>query len=413
MTYEWPGYFIVFMLGFFFLMGPVSYLFPPRFRNILLLALIFRFIGSLARHWVVYGFYEGGDAISYYNYGLQYAESIWSMDFSFLDPSNWRYNRWWGTQTFMFISGFVVSLIGPTIRGEFLFFSLISLCGLLFFCKSFIRNFPYADGRKYAKWVLFWPSLCFWPSSTGKDAVILFTSGLVVYGYAGKVSKIQWIWLLAGIVFAGIIRPHVAGVMIVSVAIAHWITPGHRRTALYWVEAVGIVVLSILVVRYGFSNLGLEDYDLDSVREYVEYVSDHSMQGGSKIQTPGLSLTGIPLGFVNILLRPFPWELGNPLVAAAAMEMLAFWILVVYRRRRIAKVMMEWRSNRLLRLAIPLTLLYVTMLGVAVGNLGIIARQRIHIMPLLLIWLEALPQEAKTQQPRGMSRAPLPQRTIA
>lgn len=247
-------------------------------------------------------------------------------------------------------------------------------------------------------WVLLWPSLWFWSSSVGKDALILFTSGLVVYGYCGKDEKIQWIPLLIGLTMAALIRPHVAGVMVVSVAIAHWITPGKRWTGGHWVQGFGIIAITILVVQYGFSNLGIEDIDVDSIKEYVEYVSGQSAQGGSEIEAPGLSVTGIPLAFVNILFRPFPWEVSNPLVAAASLEMTIFWIVIWSRRKRIRQVIGRWRYNRMLRLALPLTLLYILMLGLAVSNLGIIARQRIHIMPLLFIWLEALPAAAAVRQ---------------
>jgi len=36
-------------------------------------------------------------------------------------------------------------------------------------------------------------------------------------------------------------------------------------------------------------------------------------------------------------------------------------------------------------------LLYSLMLGVAIGNMGILVRQRIQIIPLLLLWLEVIP----------------------
>jgi len=46
------------------------------------------------------------------------------------------------------------------------------------------------------------------------------------------------------------------------------------------------------------------------------------------------------------------------------------------------------------------------MLGVAVGNLGIIARQRVHIMPLLFIWLEAVPQTVLIRRLRFIRQLP-------
>jgi len=166
-----------------------------------MIAFLIRVGGVLLRHWVIYGFYEGGDATGYYRYGLYYAEFMRKFDFSFLQHIQEQYGRWWGTGAVTMISSFVLSLIGPTQRGEFLIFSMLSLSGLLLFCKAFQRNFPNSDLRKYARWILLWPSLWFWTCSVGKDSVILFTTGLVVYGYTGKGKKVHWISMLLGKTF--------------------------------------------------------------------------------------------------------------------------------------------------------------------------------------------------------------------
>jgi hypothetical protein len=156
------------------------------------------------------------------------------------------------------------------------------------------------------------------------------------------------------------------------------------------------------------------ELDIDDVRDYIGSANTRSTRGGSAIQTPGLSVTGLPLAVVNILFRPFPWEAGSILSAAACMEMSLFWVMVVIRRRRILQTILQWRSIKLLRVAVPLTVLYVVLLGLAIGNLGIIARQRIHVMPLLLIWLEALPvsvlqrRKAASMQPIGGLRVAVP-----
>jgi hypothetical protein len=316
---------------------------------------------------------------------------IWNLNLSFLfDPAYWEYSRWWGTQFIMFVSGCVLSVIGPSKRGEFLFFSFVSLLGLLLFCKTFQKQYPKSALLGYARLLLLWPSLWFWPSAVGKDALILLATGLLVYGYASQELKMKWVPMAIGVILASLIRPHVAGVMMVAVAIAHWMSPGKRWTALHVINGFVLLVVMAVVVRQGFSNLGLED--VDELRTYIATVSHQSTQGGSAIGTPSVSVLGIPFAFVNIMFRPFPWEAGSGLSIAASAEMVLFWGMVFYRRQRVMALLSQWRTRKLFRLAIPLTLLYIVMLGMAVGNLGIIARQRIHILPLLFLWLEALPQ---------------------
>ena len=400
MGYEWVGFLIVLLSGLFLIMGPIATFFPRKVAQLLGAGMVMRGFGSLIRYTVIYQLYGHGDAEQYFKAGLYYSDLIWQYDFSFFHGPLWGGN-WWGTQMVMFISGFVIALIGPTQKGEFLFFAILSLIGLLLFAKAFQRNYPQSDLKGYLKWLLFWPSLWFWPSSVGKDALMLLSTALLVYGYtAKKEGKISWIILGMSFVLAAVIRPHVAGVMVVSLAIAHWLSPSRKWGSVHIWQGLLILLLLALVLRQGFSDLGLDQVDVESLRDYVDLQAKRSAEGGSAISAGGGTLTAIPIGVVNVLFRPFPWEAGSPLLAAASLEMVVFWAIFFKRRHRIFLVMKEWRSNRLLCLIVPLTILYVVMLGLAMGNLGIIARQRIHILPMLFVWLEARPMAVPVYESR-------------
>jgi hypothetical protein len=400
--YDWFGFILVFVFGLIICVAAVSSQFPKRVRQILMFGFIVHAFGSIVRFIVLYGYYDGGDAGRYYRYGLKYARMLWSLDFSIFEPAHMELSRWWGTQTTMWISGLVITFIGPSKTGGFLFFGILAFIALALFCKVFEKNFPNSDLKKYMAWLLFWPSLWFWPSSIGKDALVLLATALVIYGFTRKTSGIKWGSLVLGIALAGIIRPQVAGILIVSVGVAHWISPGRQWGAVHYFQGLLLLIVLSLVVRHGLSSVGIEEFDIDDFQGYVEHVSQQSSVGGSAIGTPGFTALGIPLAIVNILFRPFPWESGNPLSAAASLEMVVFWSLIFLRRRRIIALAAQWRTHKLLRLAVPLTFLYVIALGMAAGNLGIIARQRIHVMPLLFIWLEAIP----VQLDRKIKRSP-------
>jgi hypothetical protein len=389
--YDWIGFFIVLIVALVITAGPIAHRFPKRLEGILIVGLLAHAAGSIVRYMVLYLVYDGGDAGRYYRMGLTYAEFLWRLDFTFLDPYYWEYAKLLGTQATIFISSFVLTFIGPTIRGEFLAFALLSFFGLILFCKAFYTNFPQSDLVSYARFLLLWPSLWFWPGSVGKDSLILLATALVVYGYSVKRTRVQWFTLILGLTLAGLVRPPVAGIMVVSLAIAHWISPWKKWTAAHFIQGVLILVLLGTVLTRVMGSMGMEEIDMDSLKTYVEKMNTKSTGGGSHIGAPSMGITGVPVAIINILFRPFPWEATSIFAAAASAELLLFWTLIFIRRKRVIALAVQWRTTRLLRLGVPLTILYVVALGMAAGNLGLIARQRIHILPLLLIWLEARP----------------------
>jgi hypothetical protein len=123
-----------------------------------------------------------------------------------------------------------------------------------------------------------------------------------------------------------------------------------------------------------------------------------------------VSLAGIPLALVNIMLRPFLFEAHNFMALLTALEITAFWMIVWVRRKTFVYAIRNWRHDRLLRVAIPFVLFYSIALGMAVNNMGLIARQRIFIFPFLFLLIEAVPRVQ-----RAVSRAPVsaPQRVGA
>jgi len=343
--------------------------------------------------------YRLGDAIGYYSGGVKYSKMIWDLDFSFLTPA-YGDTRMWGTPMMKYISGFLITVIGPTMRGEFLLFSFLSLVGLCLIIRTYAGNYSNQGLKEYALLLLVWPSLVYWPSSVGKDALVLLGTGIVIYAYASRPGRIRWVTLLFGLALTSLIRPHVSGVLIVSIAAAHWLAGVRHWNVGRVVQGIMILLLGILLLYKGFSDLKI-DADFEGIEEFVEERSFHSTQGGGAVETPGLGVSQFPLAIVNVLFRPFPWEAGTPTYAAAFLDMYAFWFLAIYRRRRVMELLKEWRSHQLLRMAIPFVLLYIMMLGVAVGNLGIIARQRIMVMPFLFLFLYAVPSKTAHQQPES------------
>lgn len=402
--YNWVGFLVVASLAWLvtaiFVQRRTAW--SRRAKQIILLGVFLRIVGAYARYEVFFQLYDGGgDATGYYVAGLEYARSIRDFEFGILlDRSLWWVGKWWGTQFVRFVSGFVITLIGPTMRGEFLVFSLFAFAGLMFFTRAFNHTFPWVPHWRYLAWILLWPSLWFWPASVGKEAFVLLCIGLAVAGHVGSGRSPNWGLFGLGVGLAFCVRPHVAAVLVGAALASNWLTTRQLRTPADVVRLVAVAVLSLVVGLSALQRMGIEQVDLEGVQEFMEHRADLTTTGGSAIGTSGGGLADAPMAFVNILFRPFPWEAHHPLALFASLEMVLFWLLVWRRRKALRGVLKDWRKSRLLTFSLVFALGYILMIGLVFHNLGIIARQRVLVFPFLFLLLEATPWPER-QRPTG------------
>jgi hypothetical protein len=362
--------------------------------RLLLLALFLRIVGSTVRLEVLQRFYRGvGDAVAYYQTGLQLSGSLAGARLSVLSRSYWVVpgTTWWGTEFLNHLSAIVLSVIGPTMRGEFLTFALMSFLGLYLIVAAFRSVGGTERGATFAAWIWCWPSLWFWPASVGKEAVLILGIGLLTFGYAGDGRRFRWLPLVAGFGLTFAIRPHVAAVLALSVLAAYWLGSWTRFTLRRFTESLVALAIAIAALQGMAHQFGLDLTDAEGVQEFVEFRSGQTERGGSNIGPAPSGLAGISMAFVNIWMRPFPWDVHNATALVAAAEVLFFWGLVWYRRGAVLLALKHWRQHRLLRFAVPLLLAYTLMIGLTFSNLGIIARQRTPVSPFMLMLVLAAP----------------------
>ena len=355
-----------------------------RLGQLLFLGLCLRIIGSTLRLEVIERAYGGGsDAKNYMYYGKLYAERIADFDLSFfLGDDQLADSRWWGTQFVRNVTAVVIFFIGDNIRAAFLIFSCFSFLGLYFIIEAFGNACGRDHRSEYARWALFWPSLWFWPSSVGKEALLTLGLGLFIWGYVGRRGTMEWRALLGGLFIAFAIRPHVAMIFALSLAVAEFLRQGPRGTRGKLVTGLAVAVLLAISVRTGLSQLGLADADLEGIEEFFEHRSFSTEQGGSRIYRARGPLA-IPVAFMNVFLRPFPWEATGIQILSGA-EIWFFWGMLFSYRRGLGAVKRIWRTNRFTVLAAPLGMSLAMLYGLAFANLGIIARQRVLVLPFVV-----------------------------
>ena len=378
--------------------------------TMVVLAFVAKVIGAGVRYHFVRNVYHSGDAFGYYRVGMEFANQ-WRAG----NPPSLSGNRGEGTQVMEAIAGFVFAGFKPDFLGGFILFATLSFFGQLGIYAAFRRWAPSHQLKPFALLAFFLPSYVFWPSSIGKEAVILLGLGLATYSIARCLERYELRWLLAtGAVLAGIgsLRIHIAALIIASLfATAIIAKPraerglGLRRLAVIGgLLAIGLVAVSAFQSRFGTDLLSIQDVDA-----FSDQVADRTTTGNIIPGDPVSSPADIPEALILVLFRPFLWEAREIQIALSALETTFLIGLVLWKLPAMFRNRTKWRSHPLA----VFSTVYVVAFSIAfsvVRNLGIIARQRTQVLVFLIIVVIALGWEEPTARQRRptsqLARAP-------
>jgi hypothetical protein len=364
----------------------------PVLARLLWWALGLKMVASLVQYAVVFDVYDGtADAAMYHQKGSEIARHVRDGAFGEIGEVTWEAS---GTAFIQTLTGFLYSVTGPTSIGGFLVYSWFGFWGLYLLHRAFVRACPEGDHRRYGRLVLLLPSLLFWPSSIGKEAWMCLGLGITAYGAARLLTHARGglFALAGGTTMLFLVRPHVAVLALVATFAAYLLkrTPqGSSILAPIGKLAVTVLLGIGLVVGIGQMQafLGVDRFDHDAVQITLEDVTDRTSEGGSQFSgrsTTDLNPSRFPEAFVNVMFRPFPWQVNNLQALVAATESLFLAGLFLVSWRRVAGSMRSVLHTPYVVLCCTYTVLFVYGFS-AFSNAGILVRQRVQVLPFVLV----------------------------
>ena len=370
----------------------------PAIFALLVTALFVKLLGSIIRHYVAFTVYEGvADAAGYHDWGVRIADRFHSGEFATgLDTLT-------GTDFIRFLTGLVYTAIGPSQLGGFLVFSWLGFLGLFFFYRAFTIAVPEGRSWSYAKLVFFLPSLLYWPSSIGKEAWMMFSLGIAAYGAARLLTGRHFralVPVVLGLWCASLVRPHVAGLVGLALAAAYLLRrpdSSSRRLAPFikvLTLAILVVGAAVLVVRTD-RFLRSSNFETSDVTSVLEGVSERTQQGGSRFAPSILeSPLRAPVAGVTVLFRPLLPDARSIPALASAMEGTFLLLLTLFRIRWALTALGSMRRQPYVAFAIAYGLMFVVAFS-SVANFGLLARERVQLLPLFLVLLVIPPPDLR------------------
>jgi hypothetical protein len=310
----------------------------------------------------------GGDASGYFRMSLHP-----DIDFAF------------GTYGVCFVVSFLSQGMGLSFLGCSLVFQLFGFIGLLAFDAA-LREVTWDKSRNIrllATLIVFLPSVSFWSSGLGKDALSFCAMGLALW--AALRLKQRWWLLTIAVLLMLLVRPHMAGMLGLGLAGSFVL---QRGIPLPQRVVLGGIALSaaLFLVPLGLNYAGVgEDAGAEDVMQYIEGRQGHNLKGGGAVDISSMSP---PVQMFTYLFRPTLIEVRNLFSLAAAVDntillflfIAGWWELV--RKSLPAHLLAH---NRMFLWIYSLGAWLI--LAMTTANLGIALRQKWMFAPMLIFLL--------------------------
>jgi len=327
-----------------------------------------------------------GDRLSNYWWGLNVTEDYYLNRALVIGSPGWGMS---------YLIGAIYFLVGRNPFAAQLFITVFGAFTsvLIYICSKKIFN-----NQRLAKIaaliVALYPSLIIWSSNILKDGLVIFLLALVMVNILYLMEKLSYKHLsMLGLAMFGILflRFYIFYMVAVSVVGSFLVGTSNSVKSVIG-RTFAIVVIGISLTYFGAVNLATADFEtygnLERVQISRDYLASSANSGygsDTDVSTTGAAILALPLGFVYLMLAPFPWQVSSFRQAITLPEMILWWASIP-----LLITGLWYTIKHRLRNAIAV-LLFTLMLTISYslfqGNVGTAYRQRAQIQVFLFIFI--------------------------
>jgi hypothetical protein len=239
--------------------------------------------------------------------------------------------------------------------------------------------------------VTFVPAFLIWPSQLLREAPILFFLSLLVLSallLQRRTTMPAMLTLVtAGVLlfdFRGTLAYPLCAVVLLAIALSR------REIAFGVINAASVITaltLAVGLLGVGFSGYRYaSDRDLDDLNRFRQNTSIEATSGfddDSQTDTGVRAATYVLVAAPRLLFGPMPWQATTARQAPAVLDALVWWWCMYWAIRGLRSARLLGSRRRLLALLLPAGSV-VVMLSLALGNYGLVVRQRPQVLVFLV-----------------------------
>jgi hypothetical protein len=377
----------------------------PWLVRILTISLVLHLLAAPAQIFVVNSFYHGiADWIRYDTQGQILAPHFRALNFT-LEGANVRGIVNDGSVSIF--AGVVMAIVGANQIGTFMVFAWLSFLGAILFYRAFTITFPgiIVGHRRYAYLVFFLPSTLFWTADVSKEAIMSVSLGLVAFGCAKVLVRAPGGFRITtvGAAIGAMIRPNELLVILGGFAVALMIRPSADGERLSTLKRIGgLLFMGLLLGTSIYMTLHYLKFGNSTSSGLSLSTTNANNNGtGAGFGSSGFQYSSSPLKWpidaYEVLFNPLPFNAHGSGEYAAAIENTVILGIVIasYRQLRILPRVAFARPYVMMCLVYSIGFIYAFA---ALGNLGLIYRERVMLLPFLMVLL-AIPLTPKGRPP--------------
>lgn len=362
--------------------------------NIFLFALIARILFGTMIHIFDLRLFFGGDAISYDFLGNRLME-VWM---GLASPNDYTsrlamsaQGSGWATT---YLTAAIYYLVGRNILAAQFFCAVIgaATAPLIYICSyKIFQNVRVS--KISAILVAFFPAFIVWSGQLMKDGLVIFLIVLAITMVLHLQQKFSYPALII-LIFSlfGIIAFRFYIFYMAAIAVVGSFIIGSTNSVKAIVRGVvAVVVIGLALTYLGVLRSAETEFERFGSLEKVQFSRQNLAEAGSgfgenlDVSTTEGAIAAIPIGFIYLMLAPFPWQVTNFRQAITLPEILLWWATIPFLLSGL------WYTlRRRLRNSISILIFTILLaLGYSIfqGNVGTAYRQRTQIQVFLFIFI--------------------------
>lgn len=291
-----------------------------------------------------------------------------------------------GTLAVCWLTVFIRDSLDASYVDMYMVFHLTGYLGIVAFYHICQQEFlkgssPFRGPGALVHIAAFLPSVHVWTSVVGKDSLMFL--GLMAFVWGALRPQTRLWSIICGVGLCFIIRPHVAGLLLGSCALAIVL---EGRTPLVWRVLSFFAVVGGLLAAIPFimEYVGLQSADPESFSSYIEGRQAVNLEGGSSVD---ISEYPFPLQFFTYMYRPMFFDANGGLALIVSVENLIYLCTSVLLGGAIWRAFRSGERGFFMKFNAIFWTLSTSLFAVTTANLGLAMRQKVAFLPSFFLFI--------------------------